>query len=165
MQVMVSVGTDHHPFDRLVDWASRWAAEHPDDEVVIQFGDSTPPSAGQAHRLFDRTTMGAQIRAADLVVISCGPGGVMDVRATGRLPVVMARRGDLGEHVDDHQAAFAEHLDSVGLARRIESEADFRQVLLEAAEHPRRFRVEIDNTEPSGIATTGRLIDELVRGT
>ena len=28
--VVVSVGTDHHPFDRLVEWVDRWAGEHPD---------------------------------------------------------------------------------------------------------------------------------------
>lgn len=170
MRVFVSVGTDHHPFDRLVGWAERWAADHPGDRVVVQHGHASvpadPPSPlWQATRLLDAASMADELGRADVVVVSAGPGGVMDARAAGRLPVAVARRHQLGEHVDDHQLAFVRHLDQRGLARCVEDEAGFRAVLEEAAAHPASLRIEPEERVPPGIAEVGRLIDRLVRGT
>ena len=164
MRVFVSVGTDHHPFERLVEWAERWARDHPGDHVVVQHGTTRPPSHGEFAQLYRRDDMRAQLDVADAVVISCGPGGVMDVRAAGRLPIILARRNDLGEHVDDHQQSFARHLSDTGLARCVEDEEGFRRALDDARTHPDRFRVEPDLATPAGIARIGELIDDLVRG-
>ncbi len=41
--VLVSVGTDFHPFDRLVAAVDRWAAQHPEARVVVQHGRSRAP--------------------------------------------------------------------------------------------------------------------------
>jgi UDP-N-acetylglucosamine transferase subunit ALG13 len=164
MRVFVSVGTDHHPFDRLVEWAERWAQDHPGDHVVVQHGTTRAPSHGEFEPLYRRDDMRAQLEAADAVVISCGPGGVMDVRSTGRLPIIVARRNDLGEHVDDHQRSFARHLADTGLAHCVEDEQGFRLALDGARAHPERFRVEPDRSTPAGIARIGDLIDDLVWG-
>lgn len=165
MRVFVSVGTDHHPFDRLVGWAERWAAAHPDDAVVVQHGTTRAPVGTEHAELYSRDEMRAQLDRADVVVISCGPGGVMDVRSTGRLPVVVARRADLGEHVDDHQRSFARHLGDTGLARCVETEDEFNAVLDQVRADPAAWRVEPSTTAPEGIARIGELIDELVWGT
>jgi UDP-N-acetylglucosamine transferase subunit ALG13 len=162
MQVFVSVGTDHHPFDRLVGWAERWAASHPEDTVVVQHGTTRPPVGVEHAELYRREDMRSRIEQADAVVISCGPGGVMDVRATGRRPIVVARRADLGEHVDDHQRSFAQHLGRTGLAVCVETEDDLVAALDDARAHPADWAVEPDRTEPTGIARIGELIDELV---
>jgi UDP-N-acetylglucosamine transferase subunit ALG13 len=165
VRILVSLGTDHHPFDRLVGWAERWAAAHPDDTVVVQHGTTTAPTGGLEHtELFTRDEMRAQIERADAVVISCGPGGVMDVRATGRLPIVVARRADLGEHVDDHQRAFAQHLARTGLAVSVETEGDFTDALEQARTAPEQWRVQPSGEPPAGIARIGELIDGLVWG-
>lgn len=170
MRVFVSVGTDHHPFDRLVGWAARWAADHPGDEVVVQHGTAAPPEPSpspgwRAEPLLDAAGMAAELSAADVVVISAGPGGVMDARAAGRLPVAVARHHDLGEHVDDHQRSFVRHLERRGLARCVEDEAGFRAVLAQASADPSALRVEPGRRVPAGIAEVGRLVDRLVRGT
>lgn len=167
MRIFVSVGTDHHPFDRLVRWAAAWAGDHPDDQVVVQHGTGAAPrSTGnlRARELLDAATMAAELAAADVVVISCGPGGVMDARAAGRLPVVVPRRADLGEHVDDHQQAFAAHLEARGLARPVLDGAGFRAVLEEVGARPDALRIPPERRTPPGIAAVGRLVDDLVRG-
>jgi UDP-N-acetylglucosamine transferase subunit ALG13 len=164
MHVFVSVGTDHHPFERLVGWAERWAAAHPEDTVVVQHGTTRAPAGVEHAELYRRDEMRAQLESADAVVISCGPGGVMDVRSTGRRPVVVARRADLGEHVDDHQQAFARHLARTGLAVCVETEQEFAEVLEDARRDAPAWRVQAESAAPSGIARIGELIDELVWG-
>lgn len=169
MRVFVSVGTDTHPFDRLVRWALDRAAEHPEDELLLQHGTTPLPAVRRGPHvetveLLDGARMAAELAAADVVVISAGPGGVMDARAAGHLPVAVARRGDLGEHVDDHQLSFVRHLQARGLARCIEDEAGFRAVLDEVAADPTVLRIEPEVRSAPGVEAVGRLVDELVWG-
>ncbi len=167
MRVFVSVGTDHHPFDRLVGWADRWAADHPDDRVVVQYGTSGAPRHGEGSELLGSDRMREELARADVVVISCGPGGVMDARAAGRIPLAVARRHDLGEHVDDHQLAFARLLAERGLARWVQDEAGFRALLQAVTDDPGLLRLDPaadpeGAAEPAGIRRIGGLIDDLV---
>ena len=52
--LLVSVGTDHHPFDRLVRWAGAWLAAHPGAvRCLMQTGTSAPPGpSGPAAAFF-----------------------------------------------------------------------------------------------------------------
>ena len=164
MRVFVSVGTDHHPFERLVGWAERWAWAHPDDVVVVQHGTTRAPEGVEHAALYRRDVMRAQLESADAAVISCGPGGVIDGRPTRPRPVVVPRRADLGEHVDDHQRSFARHLARTGLASCVETEEEFAAALEDARTNPEGWVVEPDTTVPAGIPRIGELIDELVWG-
>jgi UDP-N-acetylglucosamine transferase subunit ALG13 len=103
--VVVLVGTDHHPFDRLVGWVDAWAAGH-DARVVIQHGTATPPEHAEGVRLLPGEELAALLQDATAVVCHGGPGTIADARAAGRLPIVVARDPKRGEHVDDHQQRF-----------------------------------------------------------
>ncbi len=47
--VLVVVGTDHHRFDRLVDWLDDWAERQTEPtRVVFQHGSARPPRFGEA---------------------------------------------------------------------------------------------------------------------
>ena len=139
MRVFVTVGTDHHPFTRLLSWVDEWSAAHPKDEVVVQHGASPVRAAtpGPHHELMEVEELRTQLARADVAVCSAGPGAVMDARAQGRFPVVVPRLAALGEAVDDHQVAFARHLESHGLARCVESAADLDAALSDARSHRR----------------------------
>lgn len=161
--VVVSVGTDHHPFERLVEWTDQWAALHPDRKVFLQRGTSKAPenvvsadivAHGELLRLF----------STSIVVVSHGgPSTVMDARASGRLPIVVPRDPDRGEHVDGHQMRFADHLELHGLARLAGSEFEFRQLLDEAMEQPEAFRInEAEVDAPSGVVEFGSVVDRLL---
>lgn len=163
LAILVSVGTDVHHFDRLVGWADRWAQEHPEDRVTVQYGTSSPPMTAGGSELFGRAEMLARLAESDVVILSCGPGAVMDARGAGRFPIVVPRRPDLDEHVDGHQLTFARHLDLHGMAIMSEDEATFRELLDRARREPEAFRVALDAEEPPGVARLGSLIDDLLR--
>jgi len=164
MRVLVSVGTDVHHFDRLVGWADRWAQDHPDDVVMVQHGTSAPPTAAEGAELFGRAEMLERLECSDVVILSCGPGAVMDARGRGRFPIVVPRRPDLGEHVDGHQLVFARHLEQHGMASVAENESTFRNLLDQARREPDSFTVAADASEPSGVKRLGSLIDDLLGG-
>ncbi|MGX9901874.1 glycosyltransferase [Arthrobacter sp. SA17] len=105
--ISVLVGTDHHEFSRLVDWADGWAAEHPQDKVTVQFGHSRAPASAEGHSFMSPAALAELMAASDIVVAHGGPATISGARAAGHVPLVLPRDPALGEHVDDHQQRFA----------------------------------------------------------
>lgn len=144
--VFVSVGSDHHPFQRLVDWSDAWASSHPKARVVVQHGTARAPEHAEAHDYLGHAELQELMRRANAVVVQGGPTAIFEARSTGRLPIVVPRRHALGEHVDDHQRAFARFLATEGQAIACDGEqCDFAAALDAAVEHPEERR--IDPTE------------------
>ncbi len=161
-QVLVAVGTDHHPFDRLVGWVDEWAAEHPESAVLIQRGTSAPGEHCATIDLLPHPELCERFARADVVISHGGPSTVMDARMAGRLPIVVPRDPDRGEHVDDHQQRFASHLKRHELAEVANGRAELHRLLDEATEFPERFSLPIDERTIGGVIEFGRVVDELL---
>lgn len=137
--LLALVGTDHHPFDRLVRWMDDWAGDHGHLGCLIQHGTARPPRHARAVDYLDAAQVRAALRASGAVVCHGGPATITEARACGRLPLVIPRRKALGEHVDDHQVAFARRLQRAGLVVLIEDEADLRTHLLRLRQDPAAY--------------------------
>ncbi|MEL6984511.1 MAG: glycosyltransferase, partial [Actinomycetota bacterium] len=162
IEVVVAVGTDHHPFDRLVGWIDEWAMSRSDVSILVQRGNSAPTTHCASVDLLPHGDLYQHFAESMVVVSHGGPSTVMDARMVGRLPLVVARDPDLGEHVDDHQQRFAQHLARHGLARVTEDRDTLHRWLDEAIEHPDRFAVPFDAAAVSGVAEFGSKLDELL---
>ena len=162
--VLVVVGTDHHPFDRAVEWADGWARTHPAVRVVIQFGTSKPPSVAEGFDVLPVDRLNALMREATVAVCHGGPGTIMGAREAGLIPLVVPRRRDLGEHVDDHQVRFAAHVGATGLGHVVNDRGTFDELVDQAIEGRAGFRVDRTGEEPAARSVTrfGALVDELV---
>lgn len=162
-RIFVTVGTDHHPFERLVDWIDEWPARSMAD-VVVQHGTARPIASVECHALVDSARMAELLESADVVVSAGGPGTVMSARRAGIRPIVVPRSAALGEHVDDHQHAFAQHLAREGLATVVEQATalytELDRLFLDLDTH----RIPADPSVPVGVNRVGTMIDELVRG-
>jgi UDP-N-acetylglucosamine transferase subunit ALG13 len=55
-----------------------------------------------------------KISVASLVILHAGAGSVIHAVRAGKIPVVMPRRVEFGEHVDNHQVEFAMELEKFG---------------------------------------------------
>ena len=148
--MFVTVGTDHHPFDRLVGWIDRWASTEGARGVrcLVQSGTSLPPRNVEWSRFLTQEETRAALRAATAVVSHAGPGTVMSCRALGVLPIVVPRTVALGEHVDDHQVSFARKMADRAQLRLAENYADLAGCLDRAVAEPSAFR-----TPPTGQRT------------
>lgn len=119
--VFASVGTDHHPFDRLVTWMEELVTVMPDLSVFVQHGRSRRPGRGvDSAPILPYPELQRLVATAAVVVTHGGPATIMDVRAAGRVPIVVPRRPDLGEHVDEHQVLFARRIAREGHIRLAE---------------------------------------------
>jgi UDP-N-acetylglucosamine transferase subunit ALG13 len=151
-QVVVAVGTDKHPFERLVGWVDHWAAQHPNVGVFIQYGTSLAPSFADGAAQLPHDDLLALIRTADVVISHGGPSTVMDIRSSGRLPIVIGRDPDLGEHIDGHQMRFAHHLGKHGMALVAGDEASLRGLIESGLADPASRQLNVDaNARPRGL--------------
>lgn len=116
--VVVSAGTYHLPFDRLVDWMAPWVADHSDVRVIMQHGPSKPLQGAENHALLPYSELLDMCSSADAIVLQGGAGGVMDMRQLGRIPIVVPRVPVDDEVVDDHQLLFTAEVAKLGIIRR-----------------------------------------------
>jgi len=159
--VLVLVGTDHHRFDRLVDWVDRWASDSGAD-VLVQHGSSRPPLLAAGQPYLDWHKMQSEIAAADVVVSHGGPATISEARQAGHMPIVIPRDPARGEHVDDHQQLFSRRLADSRLVTVVEDEAALRAALDAAASGQRGEPVDIGDTILGTTRRLGRLVDGLV---
>lgn len=162
--VFVTVGTDHHPFDRLVEWVDTWCLRHPEVEVVVQHGTARAPRRALAHALLGAGEYRALLARADAVVCAGGPGVIMEARGAGIRPIVVPRRADLGEHVDDHQRAFAAFMAGRDAVTLVEEAPGLMAALDQLVADRSAHRVEPEDGGAAGIERIGSLIDGLVLG-
>ena len=104
--VFVTVGTDHHPFDRLVSWAEAWS-ERTGVACFVQTGTSQLVAQAPGADYLPYPTMVDAMSEAVAVVCHGGPATIMLARQCGRIPLVVPRDPKRGEHVDDHQLRFS----------------------------------------------------------
>lgn len=129
-RVVVSVGTDHHPFDRLIGWVNDWLGQHPEQAgtFFVQWGAASVRPACAGSRFLTTQQLNALLDGAGVVVCHGGPGSIADAWARGQVPIVVPRLRRLGEVVDDHQVEFCVKLAKLGrvrLARTPEALAGF----------------------------------------
>lgn len=163
--VFVTVGSDHHRFDRLMEWTEEWLAGMGGGvECVVQHMTSRLPSGAYGQQMYPRDHMLDLMRSATVVVGQGGPGTIMDARSSGRLPVVVPRLSKLSEAVDDHQVAFTRRLARDGYVKIAESEATLRAELDRALAEPSAYSVHDGKTDITGtIARFGSMVENLVQ--
>jgi UDP-N-acetylglucosamine transferase subunit ALG13 len=129
--VFATVGTDHHRFDRLVDWIDGWIVDHGDEHVsaLVQTGTSRRPRHAQGADYLGYDEMQANMRRAAAIVSHGGPGSIMLACYCGKKPIVVPRTSALGEHVDQHQVLFARRLAAEGEILLAENEDEFDRLL------------------------------------
>jgi UDP-N-acetylglucosamine transferase subunit ALG13 len=128
--VFVTVGTDHHPFERLIGWVDAWQASAPADvSTFVQYGTSARPSVADGAEYVEHDEMERRIAAANAIVCHGGPGTIIDCLRSGTKPIVVPRRHALGEHVDDHQVRFSRRLQAAGYVHVADDERELGRLL------------------------------------
>lgn len=163
--VVVTVGTDHHPFDRLISWINDWLGRHPEQagSFFIQSGAASvkPASAGEC--FLDGGQLDLLLDGAELIICHGGPGTISDAWSRGLRPVVVPRLRRLGEVVDDHQVDFCAKLAELGRVQLAQSAAELAEILDGfAAGHPPPSPQASSADAQAAVARFAILVDELV---
>ncbi|GAA4104583.1 glycosyltransferase [Nonomuraea soli] len=162
--IFVTVGTDHHRFDRLMDWIEEWAAG-PGAGVpcVVQHGSSRAPRGVEAHAFLPHERVQELFRRSAAVVSQGGPGSIIESRTAGRKPIVVPRLPELDEVVDDHQVRFSRHLARLGDIGLAENRLALFAHLRQALKNPGWYTASHDAAAAhEAVSRFGELVAELV---
>lgn len=125
--IVVTVGTNEQPFDRLAQAA---AALQTAESLLVQHGSSrVRPGAGRWVEFLAFEDLAAAVAEARIVVCHAGVGSIMLARRFGKVPLVMARRVAEHEAVDDHQVTLATRLAQAGWVRVVEDAGELAAAL------------------------------------
>lgn len=127
--IFVTVGTHHDPFERLLDALDQLDGS----QLVVQYGPgSPPPGVARAEAFLPFEEMIECFREADKVITHAGVGSILCARREGHTPLVVPRRHDLGEHVDEHQAELTRELAARGSVVEVIDLGELAQLVAQA---------------------------------
>jgi UDP-N-acetylglucosamine transferase subunit ALG13 len=130
----VSVGNALQPFSRLLAEVARIRDRLP-HPILVQHGHTPFHTAGCEQRAFIAPgEYTHQMRNAQVLILHAGAGSVLHAIGAGRIPVVMPRLQRHGEHVNDHQLAFARQLAKMGRVELAEEVAHLETAVARARE-------------------------------
>lgn len=126
MKILVSVGTHEQPFSRMIRHVERLILEFPQVTWTVQYGVAqwNEIRGVEAARYFDHLTMQRKLTEADLLISQASPGNLFAAIACRAWPIVVGRRAQFREHVDDHQTVFAKEVNRLGLGTGLDSELE-----------------------------------------
>ena len=115
--LVVTVGTERFPFDRLLRAVDEAAERFRGEEVFVQTGHSTyRPAHCRWARVLPYAELTERLRAARIIISHAGVGSFVSCARAGKIPILVPRRRQFGEHVDDHQVAWAARMATLGHA-------------------------------------------------
>lgn len=108
--IFVTVGTHEQPFNRLIECIDSLKKDNViNEDVIIQIGYSTYiPMYCTWRRLFSYQEMIKLVVKARIVITHGGPSSFIMPLQIGKIPIVVPRRYEYDEHVNDHQVSFAQ---------------------------------------------------------
>ncbi|MGH6846047.1 MAG: glycosyltransferase [Methylocella sp.] len=159
LSTFVSVGNAHQPFTRLIHAVTSIARALP-QPVVVQHG-HTPFDSFECRGVafLDMRAFESAVGEAEVLILHAGAGSVIHALGAGKAPVVMARRAEFGEIVDDHQVEFARELARTGRVVVIEHIAE----LFAAIERARTLPAAVARSEPPVVEMVAAILTDVAR--
>lgn len=110
--IFVTVGTHEQPFNRLLKKVDELKRDGIiEDEVIMQTGFSTyKPRYCEYTNLISYQQMINNIKKARIIITHGGPASFIMPLQIGKIPIVVPRQKQFGEHVNNHQMEFAKRV-------------------------------------------------------
>lgn len=110
--IFVTVGTHEQQFNRLVQKVDELKRDGViNEKVIIQTGFSTyEPQYCEWKKLIPYSDMIRYINEARIVITHGGPSSFIMPLQVGKVPIIVPRQYQFGEHVNDHQVLFVKEV-------------------------------------------------------
>ena len=165
--IFVTVGTHEQSFNRLVECVDTLKKNGTiTEDVIIQTGYSTyEPKHCKWQKLFSYQEMLKLVAEARIVVTHGGPSSFIMPLQIGKTPIVVPRKREFNEHVNDHQVSFAravaERMGTILIVDDIsklgDTIADYDKIISGMNHH---LRSNNDNFNQA----LGKIVDEMFEG-
>ena len=110
--IFITVGTHEQPFDRLLKCIDKLIEEGTiKEEIVCQKGYTDyEPKNYKAEKLIPYEKMQENIEKARIVITHGGPASFIAPLSIGKIPIVVPRKKEFNEHVNNHQLEFSKEV-------------------------------------------------------
>lgn len=162
--IFVTVGTHEQPFDRLIRKMDELKRDGIlDDDIVMQTGYSTyEPKFCQWSRLLPYETMVKNVAEARIVITHGGPASFIMPLQIGKIPVVVPRQSQFGEHVNNHQLEFAKAMEQrQGNILVVEDIGDLENVLVNYETIIRSMPAALNSHNTQFVADFEKIVEQL----
>lgn len=130
--IFISVGTTKYSFPRLIDQAVAYGSLYPEIKFVIQSGPYIPavtiPKNIILRSYYSYEEVGRLMHSARAIVCHGGFGTIYNSLQKHKIPWVLPRLSQLGEHVSDHQVDLVNYLLKHNLVRLIKNSGSWRLI-------------------------------------
>lgn len=111
--IFVTVGTHEQPFDRLLKCIEKMVEDGQiKEEVIVQKGYTDYEMKNcKSSKLIPYEEMQSNIEKARIVVSHGGPASFLDPLKYGKIPIVVPRKKEYNEHVNNHQVEFSKEVE------------------------------------------------------
>ncbi|MGG4405948.1 PssE/Cps14G family polysaccharide biosynthesis glycosyltransferase [Geobacillus stearothermophilus] len=113
--IFVTVGTHEQSFDRLIRKIDDLKGKNIiNEKVIIQLGYTKyKPQFCEWMEMIGFDEMHNYVKQANIVITHGGPGSIFLPLQYKKIPIVVPRQKEYGEHVDNHQVLFTKRLEKM----------------------------------------------------
>lgn len=131
MKILVTLGTQDKPFNRLLEEIDRQIkCGNIKGKVVVQAGHTKYSSSNmEIFDLIDRDKFNELMMECDLLITHGGVGSILTGLKNKKKVIAVPRLSKYGEHVNDHQIQIIENFSKMGYILKWMEEDDFSKVL------------------------------------
>lgn len=111
--IFVTVGTHEQPFDRLLKCIDKMVDDGKiKEEVIVQKGYTDfELKHCREYKLIGYDEMQKYIQKARIVITHGGPASFIAPLSIGKIPIIVPRKKEYNEHVNNHQLDFAKQVE------------------------------------------------------
>ena len=110
--IFVTVGTHEQPFDRLLKCIDKMIEDGLiKEEVIVQKGYTDYVMKNcKSEKLISYDDMQKYINDARIIITHGGPASFISALSINKIPIVVPRKEELNEHVNNHQLEFSKEV-------------------------------------------------------
>lgn len=111
--IFITVGTHEQQFNRLIKYIDDFSLKYNiEEEIIIQSGYSDYNTKKcETKKLLSYKEMISSVENARIIITHGGPSSIMMPLQMGKIPIVVPRKVEYNEHVNDHQVDFLKVLE------------------------------------------------------
>lgn len=165
--IFVTVGTHEQPFNRLVKYMDHLKRDGMiTEKVVIQTGFSTfEPKHCTWSRMYTYKAMAENVEKAHVVITHGGPSSMILSLQFGKIPIVVPRQKQFGEHVNDHQMEFVRQIaDRQGNVIAIDDIMNLKKAILDYDNIVRSMNMDVKSNNTEFNVAFEKIVDGIFEG-
>ncbi|HAQ7747614.1 TPA: glycosyltransferase [Enterococcus faecium] len=163
--IFVTVGTHEQAFDRLIEYIDLLKKNgNIEEDVIIQTGYSTyEPKYCTWKKLYPYNEMIELVKEARIVITHGGPSSFIIPLQIGKTPIVVPRRLEFNEHVNNHQVTFSnavvERMNTILVVEEIQ---ELKDIIANYDEIVRSMKGNLKSNNARFNMELGRIVDEML---